>query len=280
MADDGGSSGRLRRELGMLPPGDVRNCLVALASSSSPLAQLFQYRFSQESGLKDHSLGNLILAALADQTGDFPQAIDVASRLLGVQGQVLPATLEDVTLVASIKSGAFVTGQAKIARTTSLEFVALEPKGVAAYLPAVKVINQADLIIIGPGSLFTSVIPNLLIGGITKAILESKARKVYICNIMNQRAETASFTTTDHLNAILNHSSPGVVDTIVLTDLSSHQDKLEEYERKGYSSVSWDKKELERKGVKVVVADLAQDKNLLQHDPSKLAKVLRKLVNV
>lgn len=279
MADDGGSSGRLRRELGMLPPGDVRNCLVALADSSSPLAQIFQYRFSQQSSLRDHSLGNLILAALADQTGNFTQAIDIASHLLGVQGQVLPATLEDVTLVASVKSGALVTGQAKIARTTSLKFVALEPEKVAAYLPAVKVINQADLIIIGPGSLFTSIIPNLLIGGITRAILESQARKVYICNIMNQRAETASFTATDHLNAILDHSSPKLIDTIVLTDLSSHQDKLKKYEKKGYSALPWDEKELGKKGVKVVVADLARGGNLLQHDPAKLAKVLKELVN-
>lgn len=280
MADDGGSSGRLRRELGMLPPGDVRNCLVALADSSSPLAQIFQYRFGRESSLKDHSLGNLILAALADQTGDFPRAIDVISRLLRVQGQVLPATLEDVTLVASVKSSAFVTGQARIARTSSLEFVTLEPREVVAYPRAVKVIKQAELIIIGPGSLFTSIIPNLLIKGITKAILDSKARKIYICNVMNQRAETAGFTATEHLDAVLSHSSPELVDTILIADLSFYKDGLEEYEKKGYFPVLCNKKELEERGVKVVVADLAQDENLLQHDPTKLATVLEELITI
>lgn len=280
MADDGGSSGRLRRELGLLPPGDVRNCLVALANSSSSLTQLFQYRFSRGESLKDHSLGNLILVALVEQTGDFIQAIEVASRLLGVQGQVLPATLEDVTLVASIKSGTSVTGQAKIARTASLEFVTLEPKKVVAYPPAVEAIKQADLITIGPGSLFTSVIPNLLVEGITQAILDSKARKVYICNIMNQRAETAGFTATEHLDAVLSHSSPELVDTILIADLSSYKDEVEEYEKKGYFPVLYNKTKLEEKGVKVVVTDLAQADNLLQHDPLKLTGVFGEMINV
>lgn len=278
VADDGGSSGRLREELGILPPGDVRNCLVALVKSPSPLGELFQYRFERGAGLAEHSLGNLILAALADQSGGFAEGIAVAARLLDIQGQVLPATLDDVTMVAQVKGGARVVGQAKIARTPDLDFVALEPSGARAYGPALEAIARADLITVGPGSLFTSVIPNLLVEGIKEACLASKGNCVYIVNTMHQWAETTGFTATDHLEAVLRHSAPDLIDTVLVADLSAHEGALADYEKKGFPPVSWGRKDLESHGVEVLATDLADAQNLLHHSPEKLGRVLKALL--
>lgn len=277
VADDGGSSGRLRRELGMPPPGDIRNCLVALANPDSKLASLFQYRFKEGSSLAEHSLGNLIIAALVDTTRDFAEAIEVASGLLSVEGQVLPSTLEDVTLVASVKSGALVSGQAKIARTPGLNFVQLEPPFPKAYSPAVQAIKEADLIILGPGSLFTSIIPNLLVENISEAILSSTGRKMYICNTVNQRHETRGLTATDHLDALLSHARAAVTEEIMVNDFS-RRETLERLARQGIQPVTYDLDELNGRGVRVIVDDLADEDNPLHHDPAKLKALFQREV--
>lgn len=222
MADDGGSSGLLRRELGMLPPGDVRNCLVALSDPDSLTARLFQYRFPHGEGLAGHALGNLMIAALADLTGGFPEAIDAAERLLGARGRVLPSTLEDVVLHAEDCVGRPVSGQANIA--VSEEAVAnvfLEPESPAAYKPALDAIAEADVIVVGPGSLFTSVIPNFLVEGIADAVRGTHARRVYVCNVANQRGETCGLDAADHVRALVEHGLDHALDVALVHEPSS-----------------------------------------------------------
>ena len=217
MADDGGSSGMLRRELGMLPPGDIRNCLVALSDPDSLVARLFQYRFPHGEGLAGHALGNLVIAALADLTGGFPEAIDAAGDLLGVRGRVLPSTLEDVVLHAEDRSGQPVSGQANIAVSAEpVAHVVLEPEAPSAYAPALEALESADVIVMGPGSLFTSVIPNFLVAGIADALRESNALRVYVCNVANQRGETCGLDAADHVQALIDHGLEGAIDVVLV----------------------------------------------------------------
>jgi len=216
MADDGGSTGALRRDLGMLPPGDVRNCMVAMAGGDSVLADLFQYRFRQGGSLSGHSVGNLILAALADMEGDFGSAIRVAEDLLACRGHVHPVTLEDVHLTALDAESRPVRGQALIARTGRISRVDLEPETPAPYAPAVEALRTADAIVVGPGSLYTSLIPNLLVDGIVAAMAESSARKVYVCNVANQRGETAGMDAADHVQALVDHGLHDVLDLVLV----------------------------------------------------------------
>jgi uncharacterized cofD-like protein len=219
MADDGGSSGMLRRELGMLPPGDVRNCLVAMSDPESPVAQLFQYRFPHGEGLAGHALGNLVIAALADIAGGFPEAIEAAGNLLGVRGHVYPSTLADVVLHAEDRAGRPVSGQANIAISAEpLSHVTLEPAEPPAYEPALAAIRSADAIVIGPGSLYTSLIPNFLVAGIADAVRESSATRVYLCNVANHRGETCGLDAADHVEALVSHGLAGAIDVVALHD--------------------------------------------------------------
>lgn len=217
VADDGGSSGRLRRELGLLPPGDFRNCIAALAKDEALITQLFQYRFGQGEALKGHSFGNLFITALAAVTGSFERAILEASRVLAVQGRILPSTLEDVTLVADLKvensaapSGlARVKGESAIPQTRQpIERVFLQPEEARAYPEAVRAILDADLIIAGPGSLFTSILPNLLVRDIRKAVEASPARRLYVCNVATQPGETDGFDVGQHMSVLQRHVGP------------------------------------------------------------------------
>ena len=214
VADDGGSSGRLRRELGLLPPGDFRNCIAALAKDEALITQLFQYRFGQGEALKGHSFGNLFITALAAVTGSFERAILEASRVLAVQGRILPSTLEDVTLVADLKvedsavpaNLARVKGESAIPRAGQpIERVFLQPEGVRAYPEAVRAILEADLIIAGPGSLFTSVLPSLLVRDIRQAIEACSAKRLYVCNVAMQPGETDGFDVGHHMNVLQRH---------------------------------------------------------------------------
>jgi uncharacterized cofD-like protein len=220
MADDGGSSGHLRRELGMLPPGDARNCLVAMAADpTSSLARVFAYRFPFGEGLAGHALGNLIIAALADIEGSFPAALDAAGALLGARGRVVPSTLDDVVLVAEDVEGVRVVGQSNVAESASpiarVRFAAGEAD---AYPPAADAIADADLVVIGPGSLFTSIVPNFLAGGIRAALLATRGRVVYVCNVANQRGETTGMDAADHVDALARHGLAGSVDVVLLHD--------------------------------------------------------------
>ena len=226
VADDGGSSGRLRRELGVLPPGDLRNCIAALADDEALITQLFQYRFGQGSGLNGHSFGNLFITALAGVTGSFERALAEAARVLAVQGRILPSTLENVTLVADVKSGGGdapdltrVQGESSISKAgRPIERAFLRPDGVRAYPQAVRAILDADLIVAGPGSLFTSVLPNLLVADIARAVDASPAIRLYVCNLATQPGETDEFDVGDHVAALHRHVSWTLFPTVLAND--------------------------------------------------------------
>ena len=223
VADDGGSSGRLRRDLGVLPPGDFRNNIAALANDEAMMTQLFQYRFGQ-GGLEGHSFGNLFITAMSGITGSFEQALVESSRVLAVQGQVMPSTLEDVTLMGEMhvdgEDGVSrVAGESAIPEMTgTIQRVYLQPDRVRAYPEAVRALLSADLIVLGPGSLFTSILPNLLVPGIAEAVRASPAHKVYVCNIATQQGETDDFSVQDHIRAIERHVGPGLFETVLVNN--------------------------------------------------------------
>ncbi len=268
MADDGGSSGRLRREFGVLPPGDVRNCLVALAPEDSLAAQLFQYRFIKGEGLVGHSLGNILITALDQMTGDFYEAIKQAEKLVGCRGRVLPSTLDTVTLHAEMMDGNAISGQWRIARTRKLKKVHIEPAGAEALSDTIEAIEVADLILIGPGSLFTSIMPNLLVKGIARALKRSKATRVFVVNVANQRGETESFAASDYLRAIGEHLGELPFDAVLA---NSEVSRLE-----GPVAVALDD-ELDKFGVTVLAADLTDEEAPLHHHPAKLGAALEGL---
>ncbi len=220
VADDGGSSGQLRRELGVLPPGDFRNCISAMADAEPLMTELFQYRFGEGVGLNGHSFGNLFIVAMAGITGNFERAIAESSRVLAVRGRILPSTLEHVTLCAELRTdgepATCVEGESQIPRSgLPIERVYLEPSGVRADAQALRAILQADLIVLGPGSLYTSVLPNLLVEEVAQAIRVSSALKVYVCNLAIQPGETDGYTVEDHVRAIENHVGPGLIDVVL-----------------------------------------------------------------
>ena len=213
VADDGGSSGRLRRELGVLPPGDFRNCIVALADAEPLMSRLFQYRFGQGSGLDGHSFGNLFIVAMSGITGNFEEAIREASRVLAVRGQILPSTLENVTLCAELEGELHVLGESKIsAANVPIQRVYLQPERPAAFPDAVRAILDADIVVVGPGSLYTSILPNLLVDGIAKALASTQALRLYVCNVATQPGETDEFRASDHVKALLKHVRGNPID--------------------------------------------------------------------
>jgi uncharacterized cofD-like protein len=277
VADDGGSSGRLRRELGVLPPGDIRNCLVALADDESLLGTLFQHRFS-DGDLSGHSFGNLFLAALTEVTGNFDLAIQECSRVLKIRGRVLPSTLESISLWAErMAGGAPVNGETAIGEGQGpCRRVWLEPEP-AAHAPAVAAIEEADLVLLGPGSLFTSVLPHLAVPEIASAVRDARGRRAYICNVMTQPGETEGFDAVDHLERVL-ETVPGGVDMILVHEgpLDPHWAGV--YAAKGQHPVAYDARRLEALGVRVVAADLADRGRLVRHSPEALAGALVALV--
>jgi uncharacterized cofD-like protein len=269
VADDGGSSGHLRRELGMLPPGDIRNCLVALADPGSELARVFQYRFAEGEGLAGHALGNLIIAALADLEGGFAEAVEEAGRLLSARGRVLPSTLADVVLSGRDSAGRLVTGQAKLAESDGpVTTVCLDRPSVPAYPPALEALRTADVIVIGPGSLFTSVIPNFLVEGIAGAVAESDATVVYVCNVGNLRGETSGMDAADHVEALLRHGLTGLIDTVLVDSTLSPEDGL--HVTGGPDALA----RIESLGMRAVSADLADHADPMRHDPDRLYTAL------
>ena len=287
MADDGGSSGALRRELGMLPPGDIRNCLVAMArDSQGTAAALFQYRFPNGEGLAGHALGNLVIAALADIAGNFPEAIEVAGRLLEVRGTVLPSTLADVALHGVDRAGVEVIGQASLAASTAPVAAAyLEPADPPAYGPALEAIESADLIVVGPGSLYTSLIPNFLVSGMSDAMRSSAALRVYVCNVANMRGETLGLDAAEHVEALLDHGLADAID-VVLVHQPSNRPCPDEVSRAGERADEYLEPvvataavvaEIEALGVRVVAQDLADACDLARHDRARLCQALREV---
>ena len=216
VADDGGSSGRLRRELGILPPGDIRNCLVALADSEDVMQQLMDYRFESEGQLDGHSFGNILIAALAGIGGDFARGVEVAGELLAIRGQVIPSTLSNVTLVGSTVSGETLIGETRVGNSSDrLRSLSLIPANPAAHPEAVRAIEDADLIVIGPGSLFTSIVPNLLISDISAALASSLAFKIYVCNVAEEPAQTEGYSVLDHLRVVQHYGGEDAVDAVL-----------------------------------------------------------------
>jgi uncharacterized cofD-like protein len=273
VADDGGSSGRLRRELGVLPPGDFRNCIVALADAEPLMARLFQYRFGPGSGLEGHSFGNLFIVAMSGVTGNFEEAIRESCRVLAVRGQIVPSTLENVTLCAELEDRNLVQGESKISESTAaIRRVYLEPEHPPAYPEAVKAILEADLIAVGPGSLYTSVLPNLMVDGIRRALMASDALKVYVCNVATQRGETDGFGIAEHFQALLGHL-PGNPFQFVLANNNLSQSIPAEWRVSAVAPPGLAAVDGLRE-TRLVLADLVDPRSPLRHDPDKLAEAL------
>lgn len=275
MSDDGGSSGRLRRDFGVPPPGDIRNCIAALADDEDLLARLFQYRFVSGEGLSGHSFGNLFLTALTGITGDFYQAVLTAEAILSVRGQILPATMTDVRLAGEGSSGRRYEGESEVgASGERLRGIHLEPAWVPAFPPAVEAIRSADLILLGPGSLYTSILPNLLIHGIREAIAEGPARVVLPLNLMTQPGETDGMSARDHLAAIEQHAGTGLVDCVVFNESEIPEERLRPYVEAGSEPVAVDGETFAGSTVEVIGADLLASDDLVRHDPEKLARAI------
>jgi uncharacterized cofD-like protein len=268
VADDGGSSGRLRRELGVLPPGDFRNCLVAMSDAESLVQELFQYRFDQGNGLEGHSFGNLFIAALTNVTGSFEQAIEESSRVLAVHGRILPATLTSISLSARLVDGTVVHGESHIGQIGgSIDRILVEPRDAPAYPEATEALRQAQLIVIGPGSLYTSIVPNLLVSGIASAMGESDAAKVYVCNVATQKGETDGYAVADHVEAIQKHTFPTIVDFVVANKRPRELGPSFLGE-----PVAHDNRHMAH--VRLIHEDLVDPGFRVRHDPEALAQVI------
>jgi uncharacterized cofD-like protein len=274
VADDGGSSGRLRQQLGIVPPGDIRNCIAALADAEPLMTQLMQYRFPAGSGLDDHAFGNLFIAAMTAITGDFEDAVRESNRVLAVRGQVLPATTVPLNLSARLASGRQLYGQVSLASTEEpIEQVFIEPADVRANPEAIERILEADMIVMGPGSLFSSVLPNLLISDIRDAIGAATGLKVYVCNVATQPGETGDFTASRHLRALFSHVGDDLVDYVLLNR------NLQARRPEGWlgQPVEVDERRLEEMHVVIVEEDVIDPNNAHRHDPAKLATALMRL---
>jgi uncharacterized cofD-like protein len=275
VTDDGGSSGRLRRENRILPPGDIRNCMVALSQDETLLSRLFQYRFSAGRGLIGHNFGNLFLAALTHVTGDFAEAVRVSSKVLATRGRIFPSTLSNVHLVAKLDNGRVVHGETRITASRSrIQRLTLSPRRVRPMPKAIEAIQQADLILLGPGSLYTSILPNLLIPEISSVIAKAKAPRVYVANLMTQPGETAGYALADHLRAIQQHVPRRVIDWVVANRKPVSPDVARRYRAQGAEPVTIDLAALQKLGFRVILDDLLEEHGLIRHDTKRLARLL------
>jgi uncharacterized cofD-like protein len=275
VTDDGGSSGRLRRENRILPPGDIRNCMVALSQDETLLSHLFQYRFHAGRGLIGHNFGNLFLAALTHVTGDFAEAVRVSSKILAIRGQIFPSTLSNVSLVATLEDGRRVHGETRItAGRKIIKKLALSPRSVRALPKALEAIDEADLILLGPGSLYTSILPNLLIPEIANAIARSKAPRVYVANLMTQPGETSGYALADHLRAIRQHTTRPVIDWVVANRQAISPAVARRYRAQGAAPVAIDLAALQKLGYRVILDNLLEEHGVIRHDPARLAQLL------
>ena len=273
VTDDGGSSGRLRKDFNILPPGDIRNCIVSLAEPNSLISELFQYRFKGKSDLSGHSFGNLFITAMTEITGSFAKGILEASHVLAIKGKVLPSTLENVVLGAKFTDGTQVLGQTKIvAYSNPIEKVFLVPDNPPAYTGVLKTFKEADIIILGPGSLFSSIIPNLLVKGVAQSIKKSKARKIYICNIMTQPGETDNFKVTDHLIAVEKYLGCNI-DYLIINSGKIAENLIKKHVRKNSFVVVDDSNKLIDRS-RIIREDIVSNKDHVRHDPEKISRVI------
>jgi uncharacterized cofD-like protein len=277
VTDDGGSSGRLRRDYQVLPPGDIRNCMVALSKDEHLLSELFQYRFPAGRGLAGHSFGNLFLTALTNVTGDFPEAVRVSSQVLAIRGRIFPATVQNVTLEAELADGTTVAGETKISRSHQpIRRVHLVPRRVKPLPQAIQAIREADLILVGPGSLYTSIIPSLLIEKVVEEIVRSRAACVYISNLMTQPGETDGYSVADHVGAIYEHTRKGLFDYVVINNAHVSPRLLRRYHAQGAEPVRASLQDLAGMGLRTVTGNLLQQDGVLRHDPERLTRLLLK----
>jgi uncharacterized cofD-like protein len=275
VTDDGGSSGRLRREYSILPPGDIRNCMVALSQDEALLSRLFQYRFQSAGSLKGHSFGNIFLTALTHVTGDFPEAVRLSSEVLATRGRIFPATEQLVSLRAELADGRVVKGETRISRSRlRIRRVWLEPRRVKPLEGTLEAIRKADLIVLGPGSLYTSLIPNLLVAGVAEAIRKSRATRIYIANIMTQPGETAGYSVTDHVRAIYDHAGGRVFDWAVINRQPISPKLLKRYRAEGAEPVRASVQELQALGLRCIFDDLVEEAAVIRHNAQRLARLL------
>ena len=286
--DDGGSSGQLQRQLGgMIPPGDIRNCLVALADEEPIMQELFQYRFATrtgEDGLSGHSVGNLFLAAMASVAGDFEAAVQATSKILRISGTVVPSTVEPVSLVGHMVDGSELTGETRIASSPiAIKSISLCPEAPRAVVRALEAVRTAEIIVLGPGSLYTSVIPHLLIPELARAIASSDAPRCYVCNIMTQPGETDGYTASQHITALQGHArqcigkDAKVVDTIIVNDVLPGKSALGKYKETGAVPVDVDFGPLRQLGIEIIRANVISDTGIIRHDPERLARTIVEL---
>jgi uncharacterized cofD-like protein len=279
VTDDGGSSGRLRKDLQILPPGDIRNCLVALSRSESMLSKLFQHRFSEGGDMEGHSFGNLFIAAMTGILGDFSSAVREVSNILAIKGNVIPVTNENVELVATFEDQTEIVGETAIClEKKPIAKMNLLPEAPAANLEALSAIDDANLIILGPGSLYTSVIPNLLVPGVAEHINDSEAHVVYICNVMTQQGETDSYSAIDHVAAILTTTSLRKIDTVIVNSRRAAKPLMQKYEYKNQFWVPPTVKRIEDLGIRVIATDLLLESDMLRHNPLTLARVILSII--
>ena len=281
VGDDGGGSGKLREDLGMLPPGDIRNCILALADTEPLMEDLLQYRFT-EGSLKGQCFGNLFLAAMAGISENFEDAVQKMSSVLAVKGKVLPVTLDDMKLVAELENGEIIEGESKIpseviVRKTRIKKIAIKPIDAKPLEEAIKAINNADVIIMGPGSLYTSIIPNLLVKGIPEAICKSPAKKVYISNVMTQPGETDGFKVSNHLKVLMDYGVAGNIDYVIANNGIIPPDIKEKYAKENAELVVLDYENISNLNVNVIEADLIKiTKRYVKHNAEKLAELIMK----
>ncbi len=279
VADDGGSSGRLRNQFGLLAPGDIRNCLVALADTEPLMRNLFQFRFDGKAELQGHSFGNLFITAMTRITGDFEKAVRASSKVLAIRGQVIPSTLEEVKLIAEYEDGTKILGESKISgKKKPIKRIYLDRKDCEATPEAISAIAEADVIVIGPGSLYTSIIPNLLIEAITKSILESKALKIYVCNIMTQSGETDNYKASDHIEAVVAHAKSKLIDYCILNLAEVPPEFIEKYKQEHAYPVIADVEKVEEMGFSAIKDNLVNTQDYVRHDSQKLAKIVIDLI--
>lgn len=277
VGDDGGSSGRLREEMGILPPGDIRNCIAALADDEDLVTKLFQYRFKTGEGLEGHSFGNLFLTALCSITGDMVSAVKESSNVLSIRGRVLPSTLDDMKLVAELEDGRIIKGESNIPEAKGkIKRLFTDPRECRPLDDAIHAIKDADLIILGPGSLYTSVIPNLLIKEIAKEITNSSAKKIYVCNIMTQPGETSDYSVSNHINAIIEHAgSKNIMDAVLVND-SLPDNLAAKYKAANSFPVKLDVDNVKKSGVKIVSKKLIEEskEGLVRHSSNRVARAI------
>ena len=275
VTDDGGSSGRLRREYRVLPPGDIRNCMVALSQDEQLLGKLFQYRFPVGRGLAGHSFGNLFLTALTNVTGDFPAAVQVSARILASRGRIFPPTAQNVTLEAELEDGSRIAGETRISRSRKrIRSVHLVPRRVRPLPEVLAAIRAADLILVGPGSLYTSIIPNLLVDQIAETIIHSRATRLYIANLMTQPGETDGYTVAEHVRAIYEHTGHPLFDFAVVNRATISPRLLRRYAAERAAPVDPSYSELRRMKLPCITGDFLEQKTVVRHHEARLARLL------